>query len=250
MSQICPQRITCTTTKIQSASIKAQRSFATDNIQKLLGWVKPFYLNEPNRHDDEFQNELTRVGLMPIQSIIEEKGIPHFIDKLHDVRMKTCFQEPQIVRFALLCQSRHFEMKSMCKAKEAMLGMCLLCLKKGKETASIDSFSTDTSYNIYLSRDRDVASYREPGPSMNSTWSYLRYWKSCRTIQNDEVERKLFQAIKNNNCMASTPQEHQRNLEYLEQCSDQELSEKRRWAEFFQYMEERNQPDYVFSAMD
>ena len=185
---------------------------------------------------------------MPVQSVLEEKGITHFIDKLHDVRMKTCVQEPQIGRLDILCQFGHLEMDSICKAKEAMLGMCLLCLKKGKETAGTDSFSTDTSYNIHFSRDRDVVSYREPGPSMNSTWSYLRYWRSRRTTQNDEVEKKMFQAIKNNNCMASSPEEHQRNIEYVDQCSDQELSEKRRWAEFFQYMEERNQPDYEFSA--
>lgn len=239
-------------TNIHSASIKAQRCFATDNMQKLLGWVTPLCLDESRRHDHEFKEELTRLGLIPIKSVLEERGITHFIDKLHDVSMHECVILVQPGPEVSICQAGHLKMSYIYKAKEAMLGMCLLCLKQGKKTPSLDSFSTEASNDIDLRQDGAIALDRGSISSAELEWNFERYWSRRKTIRNDEVERNLTQVIKDKNCMASTRREHQRNLKHTEECGktgNLELSENRGWAGLLQYMEQNIQADDRYSAI-
>lgn len=240
-----PSRVILQTkTKTPIASVQAQRNNATDNMQKLLRWVKPMCFYASDRHDDEFENELTRLGLMPIRSALEAWGFTHFIDKLHYVGVQACvIDRSEIISGskAFVCQSGRVELSDIYKARGVMLGMCLLCLKQGKDTASLDSFSDVGSYNMNLGRVRAVGIYYGPGPAIEPKWSYEHDWRVRKTIRTEEEERILSKAVKNNNCMASTRREHQRNHKHVEQWSktrDEELSEQRLWAERLQSMEQ------------
>ncbi|KAG7008886.1 L-amino-acid oxidase [Physcia stellaris] len=239
------------------ASIRTQRSLAIDSMHKLLRWVKPMCIYESKRHDDEFINELTRLGLMPIKSVLEERGITHYIDRLHDIRMQPCVMHRDTKSDGtnvLICQSGRPVMDYVYKAKDAMLGLCLLCLKQGKETASLDSFSAENSYHMNLSIMRGVGISGGPssGPSPKSEWSYEHNWRTHKIVRTDREERILSKAIKHNNCMAATPWEHRQHHKYVQLCSktrDRELSEKRGWAEFFESSERRLQENGMDSAI-
>ena len=244
-----PTKIYLHNTKIRSASIKARRSFATDSFQRLFRWATPMCYHESKRHDDEFRNELERAGLMPIQCVLEERGITHFIDKLHDVKMQPCIINRTSTSNGsnvLICQSGRLEMRYVYKARDAMLGMCLLCSKQHKETASLDSFSTENSYHMNLSRMRGgiyggpgPGSEPRPAPSPKPEWEYEHDWRVHKIVRTDREERNVSKAVKHNNCMASTPREHRQNHKHVQHCRktrDQELSEKRQWAELFELM--------------
>ena len=211
---------------------------------------------ESKRHDGEFINELNRLGLMPIKSALEEQGITQFTDRLHDIRMQPCVMhrdtKPDGTN-VLICQSGRAVMDYVYKAKDAMLGLCLLCLRQGKETASLDSFSTENSYHMNLSIMRGgISGGPSSGPPSIYEWSYEHDWRIRKIVRTDREDRILSKAVKHNNCMAATPWEHQQHHKYVQLFSktrDQELSEKRGWAEFFESSERRLQENGMDSAI-
>ncbi len=217
--------------------IREQRVGANQTLHELLKQLKVAYLADISTCDTKhksrrncnrpqliahFDRELKRLDIQATPKNVEENGARHFLDKL--ISFVPCVPKgyhgctPSSHGFEYLNRlpvrkAGHLDGFPIGEARYSTHGLCMICVKQGKLSASPDSFCAWHYISDTIRRlTREERGDREQDiENLHPFWTWAKHdiWNSYKDLGMPSGARSALGDLLNHNCMSSTRWQHE-----------------------------------------
>lgn len=206
--------------------VKAQRDGANQTLYEFLKQLKVVYLDDIStcrtKHKSQrnchrpqliahFDRELKRLDIHPTSQNVEEGGVRQFLDKLRNFVPCALKESRSCTLYSR--DSGRLDRFLVLEAIHLTLGLCMVCVKQGKLSASPDSFCAWHHFADVIKRHRG----EERGNCEQDlvdhypfwTWPKRDRWHSYKDFGEPLGAGTALGELLNHNCMSSTRWQHE-----------------------------------------